>query len=953
MKEHQAFMSLLQGTPHSQPPIHAKERGERRESNANRQGLRETEGGGNIAARSAGRATRSGGAGDQPIDCSREHSEPFAPFKIGINAQGQNGLPMSPGASQEISRDAYGQPFAFQFGSISPAFVNGNQGSQVQRRRYLHANGLPLHLANQRPISGTGSPVHYQQLQSPPFGASMRCSTPSPQTQLSGTPVRPPLYPSALHSQQVIMHRGQHLKLQRPMILHTSHGVPHNLNSVPVQIPMQQFPWMGHPMGPPLGTTFESKLPSGMHCAKFGPPVENKYRTCINRAVKITHPETHEELRFDSNSMKPELYEDGGGVTSFRCSTLSPGKTAANVSQATNFYPIHTGSFEHSSPVYYQPPKNPILVGPLVPPPVMSNCVHSEQQLLVPLRSTQTSFHKGLNSGVSLKPDYDILKSAAIVPAEDICLPNTAVLSHSVPSSKDLSPVNSIIAGIQSGSFSVESETSTLRSDGTKSVVVSATSSIEGSRTCTSVSSKLTPAVDEVSSNSSVSASKAGSKSYGLESHKGESVKISGATSKENSRKRSKKKNLKTFATSKYDDLKDTQVISSEMFRRSSKKGLHSPQDLHMVSSVFASCSSDNLITVNETALQDSVNLNELKSLNAEVSVIGNVDIDHSKVENEHMEYPGLVDLEQITDIKNELDAGYTEFKMDKRAHIANLGNSSVTKSNTANKLPFTNRVLNPYKSQNNGIAHQLTSNVTASQERPLPAVVGQSTQWEACIEENDKGIGIDTRFRHSASSLISEVAKHDIEIPSESDTGSGKFTVMHEQLSIPTGSKMNKGAMKKVNVDSKDKPMNLAHIAKEKVENLPVITNQQSSLGSALKPTGSKKKRKKKKKKKEYLAKADAASSNGDLYNAYKIREEKQESVNILDASKLVLAKEKSILKEFQKESQQELDDWDNAAEFQMENKMMEAPLSPKSMHVDVLKAKCVEDRKDRKSVV
>ena len=72
---------------------------------------------------------------------------------------------------------------------------------------------------------------------------------------------------------------------------------------------------------------------------------------------------------------------------------------------------------------------------------------------------------------------------------------------------------------------------------------------------------------------------------------------------------------------------------------------------------------------------------------------------------------------------------------------------------------------------------------------------------------------------------------------------------------------------------------------------------------------------------------KADASSSFGDLYNAYKTPEEKQKDVSYPDASTVAvpIVNEKAFSNDFEKESQKEFDDQGDVAEFPTKNKVTE----------------------------
>jgi len=91
-----------------------------------------------------------------------------------------------------------------------------------------------------------------------------------------------------------------------------------------------------------------------------------------------------------------------------------------------------------------------------------------------------------------------------------------------------------------------------------------------------------------------------------------------------------------------------------------------------------------------------------------------------------------------------------------------------------------------------------------------------------------------------------------------------------------------------------------------------------------AAKTTGNKKK-----KKKEYLSKADAATPTGDLYNAYKAPEEKQEYVDTQEALVVVanVDKKQPSLNESENQKPKDLDDWEDVVELSKTVEQLYAP--------------------------
>lgn len=106
-----------------------------------------------------------------------------------------------------------------------------------------------------------------------------------------------------------------------------------------------------------------------------------------------------------------------------------------------------------------------------------------------------------------------------------------------------------------------------------------------------------------------------------------------------------------------------------------------------------------------------------------------------------------------------------------------------------------------------------------------------------------------------------------------------------------------------------------LNEVTEEDNKNLCFPASSKVSYATDAAKTGSNKK----KKKKEYLSKADAAAPTGDLYNAYKAPEEKQENVDAQEALAVVSSVDTKQLTSNKSENQEpkDLDDWEDAAEL------------------------------------
>ena len=66
-------------------------------------------------------------------------------------------------------------------------------------------------------------------------------------------------------------------------------------------------------------------------------------------------------------------------------------------------------------------------------------------------------------------------------------------------------------------------------------------------------------------------------------------------------------------------------------------------------------------------------------------------------------------------------------------------------------------------------------------------------------------------------------------------------------------------------------------------------------------------------------FSKENVAAPIGDLYNSYKVQEEKEEDVNLPEPSKIVtyVVKSKNSSKELEKQVLKEVDDWEDVVEL------------------------------------
>lgn len=286
--------------------------------------------------------------------------------------------------------------FAFQFGSISPGFINGMQipartssappnldeqkrdqarhdssgavpvlpipaapkqqqprkdlgkGNQPssgdspvpnQAKRDVHSQGpaVPVVTTIQKPhvLPGTGITTPYQQQQVPvvPFSA------PSPQVQSQGVtasvqmPIPLPMGNSNQMQQQVFVPSLQAHPLQQQGMIHQGPG-------------LSFAPQIGHQLAPQLGN-----LPMGM-APQFAQQQGGKYGG-TRKAVKITHPDTHEELRLDKRT---DAYMDGGSSGTKSHSSVTPQSQPISPfppAHQINYYPMPSGTYNPNN-IFFQ-----------------------------------------------------------------------------------------------------------------------------------------------------------------------------------------------------------------------------------------------------------------------------------------------------------------------------------------------------------------------------------------------------------------------------------------------------------------------------------------------------------------------------------------------------------------------------------------------------------------------
>ena len=95
------------------------------------------------------------------------------------------------------------------------------------------------------------------------------------------------------------MQQGENLNVRPHILPPLLHGMPQHINHIGGQSSSQQLPQIVHHVGTQVGVPIGTKQPGGISSTQFVFGDETVYFV-----VKITHPDTHEGLRFDSNGKR-------------------------------------------------------------------------------------------------------------------------------------------------------------------------------------------------------------------------------------------------------------------------------------------------------------------------------------------------------------------------------------------------------------------------------------------------------------------------------------------------------------------------------------------------------------------------------------------------------------------------------------------------------------------------
>ncbi|KAG1360713.1 eukaryotic translation initiation factor 4G [Cocos nucifera] len=209
--------------------------------------------------------------------------------------------------------------------SQPPAHVKQDGHTQISA-----APAVPLPKSSVLPISGLSVPVAFQHPQVP-----LQFGGPSPQMQSQGAaasslqmPMTLPVGSIPQVPQQMFLHGLQSHPLQPQAIMHQAQGLGF-------------APQMGHPLPPQIGS-----MGMGIATPQFSQHQAGKFGALRKTTVKITHPETHEELRLDKRT---DSYADGGSAGQRPLPNVtSQSQPVASLSPSQYYPPLQPNAYNSS-----------------------------------------------------------------------------------------------------------------------------------------------------------------------------------------------------------------------------------------------------------------------------------------------------------------------------------------------------------------------------------------------------------------------------------------------------------------------------------------------------------------------------------------------------------------------------------------------------------------------------
>ncbi|KAJ1375739.1 MIF4G-like, type 3 [Sesbania bispinosa] len=736
--------------------------------------------------------------------------------------------------------------------------------SQMQKPSVIPITGISMAM----PFHQSQASVHFggpnPQIQSQGMStASLQMPLPMPLPIGSAAQVQqqvfvPSLQPHPIHPQG-IMHQGQSIGFTPQM----GPQLPHQLGNMGIGISPQYTPQQGGKFAGPRKTT----------------------------PVKITHPETHEELRLDKRA---DTYSDGGS-SGARSHSGMPSQSQPvqpfAASHPINYYPPSSYS---TSSLFYPPPSSLPLSSSQIttnsqPPRINYAGSHGLQN--VGFMNTQSHTHSSL----------PVNKAGTLVPSN--VEPPNPEFSRDVQNAISLPPsgVNSVSIKPSGVSVVVDSSISGAQKSGSPS------SSVTSGDVSSSVPPKGSETCSEISSQQSIAASAVTEDSVSVvsnnEGRKKESLSRSNSL-KDNQKKLPKKGQSQQQVTVQSAAVAEepSQVVDGGISDRGASEtiGTRTNHSEAIASKDLSAAASDTSTASEGIPYAVEVKTNDSSEISACASAEG----------------PVTQAVDSLNNHKNdELDGLSQQDKLLKQ-NILDIGgkneNSSLQKCEniTHGEMEF--------KQPKQGAAKLSTEVVTLRTGRE-----GQD-ESTSCLAECDRmtdNLGLSTSTALDSKDV--SLNKNDSVVANEAIATNSGISDQQSADLLETTSKNCKDSSENADSDLLSLP------AASGTKDRPI-----------LEPSKVKTTTKGKKKRKEILQKADAAGSTSDLYNAYKGPEEKKEAVVSSEKTESVstsgnleqlptdAAQPDDIASE---QSKAELDDWEDAAD--MSTPKLEVP--DKNEHV------------------
>ncbi|KAF7844991.1 eukaryotic translation initiation factor 4G-like isoform X1 [Senna tora] len=726
------------------------------------------------------------------------------------------------------------------------------------------------------PLTGISMamPYHHQSQASVQFGG------PSPQIQSQGMPAASlqmpipmplPMGNAAQVQQQVFVPGLQPLPIHPQGIMHQGQ----NMSFTP-----QMGPQLPHQLGS-MGININPQYPQ-QQGGKFATPRKTT-------TVKITHPETHEELRLDFDK-KADSYSDGvsSGARSYSnvTSQNQPVQSFAP-SHPINYYP--SSSYSNSS-LFFPPSSVPLSSSHITP-----NSQQPRFNYPVNHGPQNVSFNNQINLG-----SLPVNKTGTSIPG-NVEAPN---LEHSRDVHKVIPPATSGVTSVNikpiGGSGIVDSSLSSASITGASG---DASSSVpqKGSETCSEISSQQSKSPRDSSVSSPLPKQPASGSSEKLSSTP--SMPTSVAVSENSASVVSNNEGRRKESLSRSNSLKDNQKKMGKRGQSQHQVPVQSPTVANVPSQTVDSVMPDHGVSeTSETKRNDcaAITSEDIPATPSTTASGGSV--------------PNAVEIKTDCSAEGSVhvsDEGAGALAVD---NLNNHKHDKLEDSSLQNKLSKLN--IQEMGDKNDRSSEVFKQNVNENgtdckQTEQEATKVTTEFRTSKTVQQRQESQNESTNYR---SESVTKADDLDISL-NRNDS-----TVSNDSIANSAASDKNSGDLPEVtSKHSKEGADN----ADSGLASLPVSGNKDRPISeqNKVKTTS-----KGKKKRREILQKADAAGSTSDLYNAYKGPEEKKEVVSTESTESTSgsltqltqdAAQPDAIASEKNGQNKVEPDDWEDAADM------------------------------------